>query len=132
MKSFKTISIIVVVGFIGYFFWQSFSGKEEPDLKGNFKELAFARNEQNSGPVLRIYAASVADTLWDEMKTYGDYKPHTKYGNTKVYFFKEGTPVPKEIYLDNNPFEEQFKEYCIAMYEKSAMSQSSFVQYPFR
>jgi len=132
MKSFKTISIIVVIGFICYFFWQSFSGKEEQDLKGSFKELAFIRNEQNSGPVLRVYAVSLSDTLWNEMKTYGDYKPHTKYGNTKVYFFLEGKPAPREVSLDNAPFDEQFKKYCIAVYEKSAMSQSSFIQYPFR
>lgn len=101
------------------------------DLKGEFKELAFVRNEQNTGPVVRIYAVSVKDTLWSEMQEYGNFMPHNKYGNTKVYFFLSNTPAPTQLLLENGHFSSEYKNYCIGMYEKNAMGQTSFSRFPF-
>ena len=75
--------------------YDSFSQRGMKDLKGNFKEVNFYRNEQNTGPVVRIYTVTIADTIWDEMETYGDYMPYTKYGNTKVYYFLNSTRFGK-------------------------------------
>ena len=101
-------------------------------LKGGFVEKAFVRNEQNTGPVLRIYVATVKDTLWTEMETYGNYKPHTKYGTTIVYFFLEGAPVPSKINIEGahhiNP---EFQKYCVAEYKKSPMGQVILNKRPF-
>jgi len=101
------------------------------NLKGNFKELIFLRNEQNTGPVIRLYAVSVRDTLWDEMEKYGNYMPHTKYGTTRVYFFLQNAPAPDSLFLEDGNLPAQYKRYCIGLFEKNGMSQSHIAKYPF-
>lgn len=100
------------------------------DLKGNFKEIKFIRNEQNTGPVVRLYIVSVKDTLWDEMQTYGNYMPYNKYGTTKIYFFREGSMIPDTLFLETGNFPEKYKPYCIGVYQKDAMSQVSLTRHP--
>jgi len=115
--------------------WFIYDASSQPgvdDLKGNFKEVAMYRNENNTGPIVRIYAVTVADTLWNEMQKYGNYMPHTKYGNTKVYFFPADKPAPAEIYPGDANFDARFQENALARYEKDAMGQIAFVKYPFR
>jgi hypothetical protein len=102
------------------------------DLEGEFVETAFYRNENNTGPVVRIYAVYTPDTSWNAMKAYAAYMPHTKYGNTKVYFFNALENAPSQVSPDSPYFDELFKNYCTAFYEKSAMGQERFVQFPFR
>lgn len=115
-----------------YLIYDSFFQPSEKDLKGNLTEVSFFRNEQNTGPIIRIYAVTVSDTLWKEMQTYGDYKPHNKYGNTKVYFFLNSGPAPTELYEGSKNFDEQYQENCIAKYEKGTMSQVVLVKHPFK
>jgi len=101
------------------------------DLKGNFEEAAFYRNENNTGPIVRIYAVSLTDTLWQEMEQYGNFMPHTKYGNTRVYFFLQRQPVPEEVYPGEENFPAELQKYCLARYEKDAMGNVSFRKNPF-
>lgn len=115
-----------------YLIYDSFFQPSEKDLKGDFTEVSFFRNEQNTGPVIRIYAVTVSDTLWKEMQTYGDYKPHNKYGNTKVYFFLNSGPSPTELYEGDENFDARYQENCIAKYEKGTMSQVVLVKHPFK
>ncbi|MDB5262631.1 MAG: hypothetical protein JWQ14_1912, partial [Adhaeribacter sp.] len=91
------------------------------NLKGNFEEVAFYRNENNTGPIIRIYAVTVTDTLWSEMKKYGAFMPHTKYGNTKVYFFRKGLPVPAKLFPGDQNFDPKFKANLLATYQKDVM-----------
>lgn len=102
------------------------------DLEGEFEELAFYRNENNTGPIVRIYAVYASDTLWDQMRAYGEFMPHTKYGNTKVYFFSSKENAPKTLRSDEPNFDEGYNTYCTGFYEKSAMGQERFVKYPFK
>ena len=102
------------------------------DLKGGFEEVAMYRNENNTGPIIRIYAVTVTDTVWGEMEKYGAFMPHTKYGNTKVYFFKKGSPAPPKLFRGEENFNQEFKPYVLALYEKDAMGTTSFRHYPFR
>lgn len=101
------------------------------ELKGEFTEVSFYRNENNTGPIVRIYAVHSPDSLWDEMEKYGNFMPHTKYGNTKVYFFSQMDMTPKDLSPDSPHFNSSAVAYCIGMYEKTAMGQVSFVKYPF-
>ncbi|RYG46938.1 MAG: hypothetical protein EOO01_15545 [Chitinophagaceae bacterium] len=101
------------------------------ELEGNFKEVAMYRNENNTGPIVRIYAVTLSDTLWQEMKKYGDLMPHTKYGNTKVYFFLNNSLVPKELIPGKDNLSPDVKSYCLAVYEKDAMGVISFRKRPF-
>ncbi|WP_439881539.1 hypothetical protein ACSX1A_20710 [Pontibacter sp. MBLB2868] len=126
----KHILIALSIALIAWFVYDALTIPGTDDLKGDFKEVAMYRNENNTGPVIRIYAVTVADTLWQEMKQYGNYMPHTKYGNTKVFFFLKGKPAPTEVYPGKTNYNSQFKEFAVAKYEKDAMGQVSFVQYP--
>lgn len=101
------------------------------EMKAGFKEIVKYRNANNTGPVQRIYVVTVKDSVWKEMEDYGNLMPHTKYGNTKVYFFMESANVPQTLWPGEVNFDPQFNNSCIALYEKSAMSQSVFNKYPF-
>jgi hypothetical protein len=127
----KHILIIISAILIGWFIYDTLSLPSVSDLPGNFKEVAMYRNENNTGPITRIYAVSVEDTLWQEMQTYGDLMPHTKYGNTKVYYFLNINPLPTEVYPGQTNFKEQYQEFTVAKYEKNGMGQVSFVMYPY-
>lgn len=128
----KSILLLIAAALIIWFIYDSFSQPGPQDLAGDFEEVAMYRNENNTGPIVRIYAVTVADTLWEEMQAYGDYMPHTKYGNTRVYFFLKGKPAPGEVFPGEENFGQQYRPYTAAVYEKDAMSQVSFRKEPFR
>ncbi|MFD2513776.1 hypothetical protein ACFSRY_07845 [Pontibacter locisalis] len=125
----KHILILVSVLLVAWFVYDTLSIPGPDDLEGDFEEVAMYRNENNTGPIVRIYAVTVADTLWEQMRTYGDYMPHTKYGNTKVYFFLKDKPAPTRVSPGEENIEARFQEYTVAKYEKDAMGQVSFVRY---
>lgn len=131
-KRFYYFMTVLVVGLVLYISWNSFTQEGVQDLKGDFKRLAFARNENNVGPVERVYAVSMSDTLWQEMKLYGDFMPHTKYGNTKVYFFLDQQPAPSSLVAAPENIDPAYRPYCLAKYEKDGMGNISFMKYPFR
>lgn len=98
------------------------------NLKGGFEEIAHYRNENNTGPIQHIYVVSVTDTANAEMENYGNFMPHHKGGNTKVYYFLKGSPMPEKLYAGKINFDPNFNQYCIALFEKSAMGNVSVTQ----
>ncbi|ARS37650.1 hypothetical protein [Pontibacter actiniarum] len=128
----KHILIALSVALVGWFIYDAVSLPSVDDLEGNFKEVAMYRNENNTGPITRIYAVTVEDTLWQQMQAYGDMMPHTKYGNTKIYFFLNTSPVPAEVSPAEPNVAAKYQEYTVAKYEKDAMGQVSFVHFPYR
>lgn len=131
-KPTKYTLIGLTAALILYFIYDSFSLPSVDDLDGDFKEVAFYRNENNTGPIVRIYAVTLSDTLWEEMEQYGNYMPHTKYGTTRVYFFLNSQPAPNEVQPGQQNFSSQFEPYTLARYEKDAMGQISFMRHPFK
>ena len=71
--------VIVVMIWIGF---DTFTQPGVSDLDGQYTEVAHYRNENNTGPVIRIFAVYTPDSLWADMEAYGNFMPHTKYGNT--------------------------------------------------
>ena len=128
----KYFAIGAVALLMGWFIFDSLSQPGVGDLPGNFQEVALYRNENNTGPIIRVYAVTVADTLWREMRQYGDFMPYTKYGNTKVYFFRQGQPVPRQVRPGPENFDSKYNKYCLAKYEKEVMGNSSFQKYPLQ
>ena len=128
--SLKNIIFGAVLLLLGWFVYDSLSQPTPQDLPGNFQEVAAYRNENNTGPITRVYAVTVADTLWREMRQYGDLMPYTKYGNTRVYFFRQGQPVPKVVQPGDVNFDAQLNQYCLAKYEKEVMGNVSFRRFP--
>lgn len=128
-KQVKTILFLAVAALLVWFVWDAFNQPGVHDLKGGFEEVAVYRNENNTGPVIRVYAVTVADAANAEMEAYGNYMPHTKYGNTKVYFFRKDKPFPKEVNPGTKNFSPEFQPYMVAAYEKDAMGQVTFRRY---
>lgn len=128
MKAFKTkyLFILIVLGGLVWMVKDSFTQPGIKNLKGDFKQTAFYRNENNTGPVIRIYSVSVSDTLFTDMIAYGNLMPHTKYGTTTVYFFKNTLPFPNTLSGNTPHFNPVFKPNCIGVYEKNGMSKVSF------
>lgn len=122
----KYILIILVLGILFYMLKDSFTQPGIKELKGHFTERAFYRNENNTGPIMRVYAVSVSDTLYSEMVEYGNLMPHTKYGTTTVYFFKASKPFPTKLTESPPHFDSAFGADCIGVYEKNGMSKISF------
>jgi hypothetical protein len=120
--------VLLVAGII----YSSLSQPGINDLPGNFTEVASYRNENNTGPVQRIYAVTVSDTLWSEMEAYGNFMPYSKLGSTTVYFFHESQLFPAKLVPGDPNFPPDFNVYCLARYEKSSMGAISLTRYPFQ
>lgn len=129
----KKIGIaLLVFALIGWMLKDTFTQSGIEDLKGGFVEVANYRNENNTGPVQRIYAVTLKDTSAAQLTEYGDLMPHTKYGNTKVYYFLEGKPTPSTLSPGDVNFDPQFNENCFALYEKSAMGNVGLIKWPLK
>ncbi|MBA9079621.1 hypothetical protein [Rufibacter quisquiliarum] len=131
-KKLKYVLGAVFIGLVLWFIKDAFTQPGVQDLQGGFEEVALYRNENNTGPIQRIYAVTVADTQRAQLQQYGDYMPHTKYGSTKVYFFLKGEPAPVKVFPGEQNFDAQFQKNCLAVYEKDAMGQMRLVKWPFK
>lgn len=123
-----TILVIVLVFWIGK---ESFTQPGLQQFEGKYKLLSSFRNENNTGPVVRIITVQALDSNKDWMRSFGDLQPHTKYGRTMVFFFTD--EIDQEISL--SPTEPYFtsglKPYVIATYEKGPMGDVKLIDgYP--
>lgn len=131
---FKYIIYGVAVLVVGLVFWigaDTFTQPGISDLQGDYKEIATYRNENNTGPVVRVYAVHASDTLWSDMEAYGNFMPHTKYGNTKVFFFSGSGQTPLEVFPKPPYFDPKYQGNCIGRYEKSAMGETNMSRFPY-
>lgn len=122
------IGLVAIAGI--YFLYDALSQPNPSDLEGNFRETATYRNANNTGPVVRIYAVTADDTLWNEARLYGDMMPYTKYGTTTVYYFK-GNRAPQTLSPQPPFFDAAFAPVCFARYHKDAMGFVSVQRFPF-
>lgn len=130
----KFLVYLVTAGILVLVFFMIKDTLNQPgveNMSAGFKETVKYRNANNTGPVQRIYVVTVKDTIWKEMEDYGNLMPHTKYGNTKVYFFMEGSNIPQTLQPGDVNFKPSFNKSCIALFEKSTMSQVAFNKHPF-
>ena len=112
--------------------WNAFTQKGINDLETQFEQVDFYRNENNTGPVKRVYIVTVSDTAWSELEAYGNFQPHNKLGSTEVFFFLQGSPYPAEINGTAPYFSESFNKAVVARYEKNASGLVSLRKFPFR
>jgi hypothetical protein len=126
LKNKKAVFLVLIILTLGFIIYDSTSLPTVADLKGNFREIALYRNANNTGPVVRIYAATVEGQPWEEMQKYGDLMPYTKYGTTTVYFFDATKPAPQQVTANESHFDARFNPGCLAVYSKDANGQVSF------
>lgn len=131
IKKQNIFIIIIVLFIIGWVFKDMFMQSGIEDLKGGFKEIATYRNENNTGPIQRVYIVTVKDTTNAQLIEYGNFMPHSKYGNTKVYYFLEGVNAPTNLSPGAVNFEAKYNSFCFALYEKSAMGNFGLIKKPF-
>jgi len=131
-KKINIFLVILVLVLVGWMIKSAFFQPTAGDLNAGFKEVAKYRNENNTGPVQYVFTATVKDTIWSEMETYGNYKPHHKGGTTKVYFFQEGTPAPADLQPGSQNFDPSFNPSCLAIYEKTAVGSVIVTKHPFK
>ncbi|SEJ43547.1 hypothetical protein SAMN05216327_11086 [Dyadobacter sp. SG02] len=127
----KNLLLLVLALIIGYIVYDATSQPTVSDLQGGFKEVAMYRNKNNTGPIVRVYAVSVQDTLSKDMRQYGDLMPYTKYGTTTVYFFNAAKPFPNSLTATEPHFDARFGPNCLAVYRKDANGQVSLDENPF-
>lgn len=87
-------------------------------LKGGFNEVTFYRNQNNDGPVVRVYSVSVENPDIANYEEYGNAMAYTLHGNTKVYFFDEKDLVPTKLTFDYPHFDTT-KYKPIKVYERN-------------
>lgn len=129
MKSARLIYIVlvcIVLVLVIFIAKESFFQPGVERFEGKYKELGTYRNENNTGPIVRLYAVKVLDNNNEWMEAYGNSLPHNKYGRTMVFFFEDeidqDVPLsPKEPY-----YPEVLKSYLVASYEKTPMGEVRF------
>tara|TARA_R110002020_G_scaffold364290_3_gene576659 strand:+ start:1447 stop:1854 length:408 start_codon:yes stop_codon:yes gene_type:complete len=134
LKSSKIIFWIIaliVAGLVVYISMDSLSQPGIEQFEGKYKELSTYRNENNTGPVVRVYAVKALDKSKDWMREYGEAMPHTKYGRTVVFFFKDEIDQDIELSPTDPYFSIGMQPFVIATYQKSPMGDVSFTDgYP--
>jgi hypothetical protein len=134
LKSSKIIFrilVVIVTALVAYFMMESFSQPGLERFDGKYKELSTYRNENNTGPVVRVYAIKALDSSTEWMREYGEAMPHTKYGRTVVFFFSDEIDQEIELSPTDPYFTIGLQPYVIATYQKSPMGDVSFTDgYP--
>lgn len=130
-KKRKWYALVPVV-FVVVILWYSFSQPGLNDFTSNFEEVDLYRNENNTGPVERVYIVTATDSIRDEMERYSGLMPYSKLGTTKVYFFHKDNPYPRQAQGGRINFDPEFEVYCLARYQKNNFGATSFSMFPFR
>ena len=86
---------------LGYGIWEGFNQPSIKDLPGEFEEVAFVRNEQNKGSIIRVYAVTVGDMANAKYDACADLFPTNDFGSlTKIYFFDKNKPYPTKLSIE--------------------------------
>lgn len=117
--------IVFVVGFlILYIAKESFSQEGMERFKGKFETIQQIRSENNTGPIIRVFAVEALDLDPTWMREYGDAIPHTKYGKTIVFFFApQNNNTPVQLSLKSPYIDPKSNQMLLYRYEKQPMGE---------
>lgn len=130
MKRNKVVqyAIGIVIGIVIYqIINASLSQPGLEQWEDKYEEIGYFRNENNTGPVVRVMAVKVSDQDASWMEEFADAQPHSKYGRTHVFFFSEGVSGKIELSPTAPFFSEEYRPYLLAEYEKTPMGESRFL-----
>ena len=102
----RKVFVIGILLLLAIMLFAIFSQPGLDDFETEFIEITTVRNENNTGPVQRVYIVTVDRLNQEEMQQYGQLMPYSKLGNTKVYFFNAADPYPSNTQLGDVNFEE--------------------------
>ncbi len=103
MKTKKKVWFIAIpiILLLSYLIYDSFSQPSLKDIPGQFEEVAFARNEQNKGGIVRVYAVTVGDLNNAQYDDAADLFPTNDYNSmTRIFFFDKNKPFPTEVKVE--------------------------------
>lgn len=127
MKSSQIIFWIFVVsiGFlILYIAKESFSQAGMERFNGKFELIDQIRSENNTGPIIRVFAVEALDLDPNWMRQYGDALPHTKYGKTIVFFFAPQNKIfSVQLSLKSPYLDPRSNQMLLYKYEKQPMGE---------
>lgn len=129
MKSSRVIFYIIVFAIAALVFYigkESFFQPGMERFEGKYEELGHFRNENNTGPVLRVYAIRAMDSDQAWMKEFAESQPHTKYGKTLVYFFSPDVNGPIELSGTPPYFDQSLDGKVVASFERTPMGEPRF------
>jgi hypothetical protein len=113
----------IVLGVMGLIVKESFSGKGVADYQDQFEEIGYLRNENNTGPILRVYAFRTKEQDPEVLKSFADLLPHTKYGRTLVFFVGKSWKEQVVLSPESPYFPESLRSHLFATYEKTPMGE---------
>lgn len=105
---------------------ESFSEQGIATYQDQFEEVGYYRNENNTGPVLRIYAYRTQVKDPEVLKSFANLLPHTKYGRTLVFFVNESLKDTVELTPTRPHFPVSLNAFLIGKYEKTPMGENQF------
>lgn len=114
------ITVLIVLGVI---VTESFSEQGIAAYQDQFEEVGYYRNENNTGPVLRIYVYQTQVEDQEVLKSFADLLPHTKYGRTLVFFVHESVKAPVALSPESPHFPASMSPSIFAKYEKTPMGE---------
>ena len=130
MKRNKVLqyAIGIVIGIVIYqIINASLSQPGLEQWKEKYEQIGYYRNENNTGPVVRVMAIKVSDQDASWMEEFADAQPHSKYGRTHVFFFSSEVSGKIELSPTAPFFSAEYQPYLLAEYEKSPMGESQFL-----
>ena len=117
------ITVLIVLAVI---VTESFSEQGIAAYQDQFEEVGYYRNENNTGPVLRIYAYQTQVEDIEVLKSFADLLPHTKYGRTLVFFMHKSVKAPVVLSPESPHFPASISPSIFAKYEKTPMKEQQF------
>jgi hypothetical protein len=117
---------VTVVAVLFLIVKESFSGTGTSAYQEQFEELGYYRNENNTGPVLRLYAYRSLNSNPEVMKEFADLLPHTKYGRTLVFFFEDAVIDSVALSPEAPHISPSLQPQLLATYEKTPMGEGRF------
>lgn len=92
---------IPIILLLSYLIWDAYSQPSIKDIPGDFEEVAFVRNEQNKGGIIRIYAVTVGDLTTANFEACADLFPTNDFNSvTTIYFFDKKNTYPTTLALE--------------------------------
>lgn len=113
------IIAIPIILILVYLIYDAYSQPSLKDIPGDFEQVAFVRNEQNKGGVIRIYAVTTGDVVNAKYDLAADLFPTNEINSiTRIYFFDKSKPYPTTISLDP-PYYDTTKYDAIQIIKRS-------------
>ena len=131
MKIRTRYVFLLVLALVAVMVWSALSESGIADLDTEFTEIDAFQNENNTGPVKRSYVVVVSDSIWEDLKVYGNYMPYSKLGTTTVWFYPDGVRTPPKLEAGTGELTLFGGMSCLARYEKNSMGIVTLTKYPF-